>query len=330
MLKGGEQPLFTPSDFGGAQQRVDARFQDYVNRLPEFELPNHLGGVETGFAWDGKSTMPSTGSTIYTHPLPQAEGSASATVATLNEAKHAAKYVLQRNQFDQVKIFMPRVKPGEPTQVTWNKDKNGHAIPDLTYNQADQVSFNSLTPSRQEAEAAAVFQEQIAMLGGPECNIMEQAVASHDANQIWMPPNADIQMPEQSSEFQLAGIFGGRFGGGCCNVQPYRGSRGSYVSSYGCRTGNCDLSVGSTFRGLLRLQFLRPIRRNLLHLPIKQRLIARVFPRIAYRNGWIDCETAHILLVKRLFVMIVAVGVAGGAIGGGAAGGAAMGVIFIP
>lgn len=332
--------LFGSGDFGDLGGKVDAAFADKVKALPRFELPRQIvvdgKTIDTGFQWDGDTTSASPPpGTIWTHPM--REGGMSATVHTLEQAKQAARLALQGRQCEEVHIIMPRVEKGEPPKVAWNKDPQGYVKPDLVYRNVEQITAMNSTP--QEETAAEVFMAQIDMIDGINGNNWAAtSIASFD-RQLVLPGDRDFHVGRR--EFIPVGLFGngqGLFGGGrrnnnnCGTCQSYPSHRGemyggSYAYTSGCCTGDNDLSFGSTLRGLLRFEFLRPVSHRMQHLTLGQRLVARIFPRVAYRKGWIDCETAHILLVKRLFVIIVAGATAGI---GAAGGGGGMGVIFIP
>jgi hypothetical protein len=52
-----------------------------------------------------------------------------------------------------------------------------------------------------------------------------------------------------------------------------------------CQGEDCNLSPLRTVGGLFRGRFLMPVRHQLQHLPLGQRFVARLFPRVAYKKA---------------------------------------------
>ena len=311
----GGEPL---PDFAG---RFDTAFSGY--QVPEFKLPQRF--VE------GNVQLAAEPSKVQSHVVQsfqstQVPGCETTTVQTLEQGRAACHAALRSGRFGEARIAVAQHvtdQHGRP-QIVFPKDGSGYVAPSAVYHSPDQVGMTKMDQTANDSWA-----EMLASAGTDGGSILGQ-VQSYE-QRLWTP---DSELDNQLM-YAGGGIFGGRLRGRpCysntqvrCNTQCNEGQQQcGYSYGANCRSGNCNLRPLGTIGGLLRGEFLRPLSSTggIRHLRFGQRIVARLFPRVAYNKGWINCETAHLLLVKRLFWAIV-IGVAAGTAGGG--GGAA--VIFL-
>ena len=318
-------PQFAPASGGEPLPDFVGRFNNAFSgyEVPDFSLPQRFVDGNVQLAGDPQPVKPHV---IQSFQSTQVPGCETTTVQTLEQGRAACHAALASGRFGEARIAVAQqvTGPDGRPQIVFPKDTSGMVAPSAVYHSPNQIGMTTMDHTANQQWA-----EMLASSGTDGGSILDP-VQGYE-NRLWTP---DSQMSEMDEQLMYAGggLFGGRLRGrNCysntqvrCNTQCNQGQRQcGYSYGANCRSGNCNLRPLGTIGGLLRLEFLRPLSSTggIRHLRFGQRIVARLFPRVAYNKGWINCETAHLLLVKRLFWAIV-IGVAAGTAGGG--GGAAL------
>lgn len=316
------EPLFPNVD-----EEVALALEGYEFQLPsEFHTDDGqllASGVQ--FAGEAKTTTENVVRSFRSTQVPDCE---TAVVQTPEQARHACAAALRTGRFNEARVAVAR--PSKDAQgrdvLVFDKDNEGLVKPSATYRSPQQIGMTNADLRTDE-----LWTSMLADVRGHDGASALELYQDYD-RQLWLPDQMEDPFMYAGGGLFNGGLFSGRrrqSGGYGHNsqVQCQPSTQGQCGYSYGRNCSNCNLRPLGTIGGLLRGEFLRPLRSTggIRHLKFGQRIVARLFPRIAYNKGWVNCETAHLLLVKRLFWAIVI----GGTIGAAAGGGGAAGLIFL-